>query len=191
MLLIGKLAHSSWVIAHRHWVKVIKQRIAGLSSIIYQLSAKRLAFTLVEMLIVLAIISMLMGITVPFTTGFGKGLRIKTAARAILGTLRVARSSAITYRNKQKVVFDVQKGEYWAEDFKGNIFEKKRRLPAAIRFSFPDDPESDPVVFENDTVIFDATGAVEGASGYIIISDKQGEARKISIISSTGKITIE
>jgi prepilin-type N-terminal cleavage/methylation domain-containing protein len=156
----------------------------------YLLYAKS-GFTLVEMLVVLAIVAMLMGITIPFTAGFGKGLRIKTAARAVLGTLRVARSSAITHRNKQKVVFDVQKGEYWAEDFDGNIFEKKRRLPAAVKFASPDDPESDPVVFENDTVIFDASGAVEGVSGYIIISDKQGETRKISIVSSTGKITIE
>lgn len=143
------------------------------------------------MLVVLAIIGMLLGISIPFTAGFGKGLRIKTAARAILGTLRVARSNAITYRDKQIVVFDVQGGEYWIEDSDGNIFEKKRRLPSSIEFKLPDDDKADPVTFEKDTVIFEPTGAVQGLSGYITISDKQGEFRRISIISSTGKVTIE
>ncbi|MFH1854329.1 MAG: GspH/FimT family pseudopilin [Candidatus Omnitrophota bacterium] len=154
------------------------------------LTGKR-GFTLVEMLVVLAIIGMMLGISIPFTTGFGKGLRIKTASRAILGTLRVARSNAITFRDKQNVVFDVQAGVYWMEDQNGNIFEKKRKLPGSIRFALPKDSEADPVTFEGDTVIFGPTGAVEGTSGCITISDRQGESKTISIISSTGKISIQ
>ncbi|MBU3911009.1 MAG: GspH/FimT family pseudopilin [Candidatus Omnitrophica bacterium] len=154
-------------------------------------SSNSIGFTLVEMLVVLAIVGMLLGISIPFTTGFGKGLRIKTASRAILGTLRVARSSAITYRDRKMVVFDVQEGEYWIQDEDGNISEKKLRLPSSIKFRLPEDSEADPVTFENDTVIFAPSGAVEGQNGYITISDKKGKSMTISIINSTGKITIE
>ncbi|MBU0759563.1 MAG: GspH/FimT family pseudopilin [Candidatus Omnitrophica bacterium] len=152
---------------------------------------KKRGFTLVEMLVVLAIIGMLLGISIPFTSGFGKGLRIKTASRAILGTLRVARSSAITYRDRQMVVFDAQEGAYWIQDEDGNISEKKHKLPGSIKFELPGNKESDPITFKDDAVIFVPSGAVEGPSGTITLSDKGGDSRTISIISSTGKITIQ
>ena len=149
------------------------------------------AFTLVEMLVVLAVMAMLLGISIPFTSGFGKGLRIKTAARAILGTLRVARSNAVTYRKEYAVIFDVDNGEYWIEDPDERIFERKRRLPSAIKFKVEGDEESDPITFADDKVIFYPTGAIEGSSGSITITDRRGGTRTISIIGSTGKITVE
>lgn len=152
---------------------------------------RRQGFTLVEMLVVLAIIVMLLGISIPFTSGFGKALRIKTTARAILGTLRVARSNAITYREKHTVIFDVENSEYWIEDSEGKIFERKRRLASSVKFKVQDDEESDPITFEDDKVIFYPTGAIEGASGSVIITDRRGNSKTISIIGSTGKITID
>ncbi len=187
---IGSLAHSSWLIAHRCLKKIIK-RVVRLSAISYQLSAKRKAFTLVEMLVVLAIIAMLLGISIPFTAGFGKGLRIKTSARAILGVLRVAKSSAITYRKEYTVIFDVENGEYWIEDTDGRILEKKHILPSSIKFKVPDDEEADPITFEDDNIVFYSTGAIEGASGSITIADKRGNSKTISVIGSTGKIIID
>ena len=147
-------------------------------------------FTLVEMLVVLAIIAMLLAISVPFTAGFGKSLRLKTAARAILSTLRVAKSNAITYREEQKVIFDVQKGEYWIEDSDRRIFEQKRRLPSSIEFRLKGDA-SDPVTFEEDTVIFYPTGSVKGTSGSITITDNKGDSKTVTIVGSTGKVSIE
>jgi len=152
------------------------------------------AFTLVEMLVVLAIIAMLLGISLPFTAGFGKSLRMKTAARAILGILRVARSNAITYRERYAVVFDVENSAYWIEDSNGAIFEKKYRLPRSIEFRVPTnegEEESDAVTFEDDKVIFRSTGAIQGPSGSLTITDRRGDSRTISIAGSTGKTTIE
>lgn len=151
----------------------------------------RRAFTLVEMLVVLAVIAMLLGISLPFTAGFGKGLRIKTAARAILGTLRVAKSNAITHREKYAVIFDVENNEYWIEDSEGRTLERKRRLPGSIKFEVHDTEGQDPITFEDDRVVFYSTGAVEGTSGSVTITDRQGNSRTISIIASTGRIRID
>jgi prepilin-type N-terminal cleavage/methylation domain-containing protein len=149
------------------------------------------AFTLVEMLVVLAIIAMLLSITIPFTAGFGKGLRIKTSARAIAGVLNVAKSNAVTLRKNYTVVFDVKKDQYWIEDADGKAYEKKHYLPSAVKFKVKDDEEADPVTFENDRVTFNASGGTEGPSGSVAITDKQGDSRTISVIGSTGKVSID
>lgn len=148
------------------------------------------AFTLVEMLVVLAIVGMIMAISIPFTSGFGKGLRIKTATRAVAGIMNVAKSNAVTFRKNYSVVFDVKKSQYWIEDSSGQIYEKKYYLPGSIKFEVQGDKEADPVTFENDRVVFNSSGAAEGASGSVTLLDKQGDSRTISVTGATGKITI-
>ncbi len=150
----------------------------------------RRAFTLVEMLIVLAIIAMIMAMSVPFTAGFGKGLRVKTTARAIVGIMRVARSNAVTFRKNYSIVFDVKKSQYWIEDEANHVYEKKYFLPGPIKFEIKGNKEADPVTFENDRVTFNSSGSVEGASGSVTFTDKQGGSRTISVTGATGKITI-
>ncbi|MFA5388950.1 MAG: prepilin-type N-terminal cleavage/methylation domain-containing protein [Candidatus Omnitrophota bacterium] len=149
------------------------------------------AFTLVEMLIVLAIMAMIMVTSVPFTSNFGKGLKIKTTARAIAGVMRVAKSNAVTLRKNYSAVFDVKKSMYWIEDDTGRIYEKKYSLPSSVKFEVAGDESADPVTFENDKVTFDASGAIKGSGGSVSIVDKQGGSRNISALGAAGKITIK
>jgi prepilin-type N-terminal cleavage/methylation domain-containing protein len=161
----------------------------GTIKMTYAIGTRR-AFSLVEMLVVLAIISMIMAISIPFTSGFGKGLRIKTTARAIAGIMNVARSNAVTFRKNYSVVFDVKKSQYWIEDEADHVYEKKYFLPGPIKFEIKGDKEADPVTFENDKVTFNSSGAVEGVSGAVTFTDKQGGSRTISVTGATGKIVI-
>lgn len=151
----------------------------------------RRAFSLIEMLIVLAIMAMIMGISLPFTSGFGKGLKIKTTARAIIGMIRIARSNAATLRKNYSVVFDVKKGQYWIEDGSGQIYEKKYPLPSSIKFEVESDENIDPITFENDKVTFNSSGLIEGTGGSVTITDKLGgSSRTISAAGATENITI-
>lgn len=147
------------------------------------------AFTLVEMLIVLAIMAMIMGMSLPFTSGFGKGLKIKTTAKAIIGMIRVARSNAATLRKNYSVVFDSKKSQYWIEDSAGQVYEKKYPLPSSIKFEIKGDKDADPITFENDKVTFNSSGSIEGASGSVTITDKQSGSRTISVTAATENIT--
>ena len=110
-----------------------------------------------------------------------------------MGTLRVAKSNAITYREKYTVVFNIKDKEYWIEDSKGRMFERKRRLSRSVNFEnrSEDGEELDPITFKDDKVVFYSTGAVEGSSGEITIVGRSGNSKTISIIASTGKITIK
>ncbi|PIP68553.1 MAG: hypothetical protein CO035_05160 [Candidatus Omnitrophica bacterium CG_4_9_14_0_2_um_filter_42_8] len=150
----------------------------------------RRAFTLVEMLVVLAIIGMIMAISVPFTSSFGKGLRIKTATRAVVGIINLAKSNAVTFRKNYSAVFDVKEKQYWIEDDTGRLYEKKYFLPASVSFTVKGDDQADPVTFENDRIMFNASGSAGGISGSVTLTDKQGDSRTISVAGATGKITI-
>ena len=147
-------------------------------------------FTLVEMLVVLAIIGMILGISLPFTSSFGKGLTIKTTASSIVGVLRVAKSNAVTLRKNYSVVFDVEKNEYWIEDASGQVYEKKYFLPTSVKFEVKDNKEADPVTFKDHRATFNPSGGMEGSGGSVTFTDKQGASRTISVIESTGKISI-
>lgn len=152
---------------------------------------KKPGFTLVEMLVVLAIIGMLMGISIPFVSGFGKGLRIKTASKSITGVLNLAKSNAMTFRRNYYVAFDVDHGRYWIEDYDGKIYDKKHSLPSSVKFQIQGDAVSDPITFEMDKVGFAPDGSVINGAGSITFTDKEGSAKTISILGSTGKINVE
>ncbi len=145
-------------------------------------------FTLVEMLVVLAIIAMFLGISTPFVAGFGKGLRLRASAREISSVLRIARSNAVTFRRDFSVVFDTEKNEYWIEDSTGSLFDKAFRLPRSVRLSRKDD--TDPVTFQNDRITFKPTGSIEGSGGTITITDNRGFSKEIIVVGPTGKISI-
>ncbi len=70
-------------------------------------------FSLMEIMVVLAIIAVLSSISMPALRGFAAMRRLKTSAQAIVDTLSFARDMAITERNTHLVVFDIDGNRYW------------------------------------------------------------------------------
>lgn len=70
-------------------------------------------FSLMEIMVVLAIIAVLSSISMPALRGFAATRRLKTSAEAIVDTLTFARDMAITERNTHLVVFDMDANRYW------------------------------------------------------------------------------
>lgn len=70
-------------------------------------------FSLMEIMVVLAIIAVLSSISAPALRGFAATRRLKTAAEAVADTLTFARDMAITERNTHLVVFDMDANRYW------------------------------------------------------------------------------
>ena len=65
---------------------------------------KFFGFTLLELLVVLAIMAMLTAMSVPAISGYIKGARLKGGAREIASALRQARTLAITQRARRAVI---------------------------------------------------------------------------------------
>lgn len=69
------------------------------------------SFTLVEMLLVLAIMGIITAITIPRLGGVLKGSRLKSASRTVIRLGRYARSMAVLHQIPAVVVFDMDSGE--------------------------------------------------------------------------------
>jgi prepilin-type N-terminal cleavage/methylation domain-containing protein len=67
--------------------------------------ARRAAFTLIEMLLVLVIIAILAGLTLPHIRGHTESVAIKAAAYQLMQDLSIARQKAISQRGTVAVVF--------------------------------------------------------------------------------------
>ena len=70
-------------------------------------------FTLIEVMIVLALIAILSTIAMPSLRGFAASTRLKSTAHAIRDMLNFARDMAITERTAYLVVFDLTANRYW------------------------------------------------------------------------------
>lgn len=78
---------------------------------LYLLTSK--GFTLIEVMIVLALIAILSSIAMPSLRGFAASTRLKSTAHAIRDMLNFARDMAITERAAHLVVFDLTANRYW------------------------------------------------------------------------------
>ena len=70
-------------------------------------------FSLMEIMLVLAIIAILSSISMPTMRGFAASRRLKSSAQKIADTLAFARDMAITEKTTHLVVFDVDTNSYW------------------------------------------------------------------------------
>lgn len=149
-------------------------------------------FTLMEMLVVLAVVAMLLGVSIPFFASFTKGAKLKTAASDLTAILNTARSFAITYRQNYSVVFDSSSAphSYYIVDNSGQVYGKKYNLPSGTKFSRPSSPEQ-ATTFEADRAVFTSTGGLSGSSGSVWVADKKQDFRRVNVSNTTGRVRID
>ena len=141
---------------------------------------ERFGFTLIELIIVLAIVGTVVSVSVPFVSNFLFKINLESSAEDIVSTLRWARRLAITKRREHMVVFDPQRGKYWLEDKEGNITGERHSLQENIVFADPDlnkMQEEDGIVEfdhpDDSGISFYPQGTAE--SGSIYLKEKEGQ----------------
>jgi type II secretory pathway pseudopilin PulG len=72
-------------------------------------------FTLIELSVIVFILMMITAVALPGLSGTIRILSLKTAAREIGSTCRLARSLAVTSKNEHKVIIDPEKGIFRIE----------------------------------------------------------------------------
>ncbi|RJP23806.1 MAG: prepilin-type N-terminal cleavage/methylation domain-containing protein [Deltaproteobacteria bacterium] len=88
----------------------------------------RKAFTLLEMVVVLALVGILVALVTPsFSRTIASG-RLRSAASGVRGTFAKARALAVAGARERSVTFDRETGAYGIDN------DAVRRLPESIRF---------------------------------------------------------
>ena len=116
-------------------------------------------FSLIEIMLVFAIIAVISSITMPAMKGFASSRRLKTSARAIVDTLSFARDMAITERNTHLVVFDITGNRFWLAS--SDTLDIQNPLSSAGRASTPT-PAPTPIPGQGNQMLVSRTGGVMG-----------------------------
>jgi Tfp pilus assembly protein FimT len=150
------------------------------------------SFTLIEMLVVLGIMVLIAGLSLPFFSGFAKGARLKQAAKEVSSVFRTARNLAVTQHQEHSVQFviDDETVQYYISEANDTLVEKKHTLPAGVTICRPSQP-SESITFENNKVTFKTTGSIDGSGGALWLSDSQGKFKRISILPASGRVMVD
>ena len=143
--------------------------------------------TLVELLVVLGIIGLILGISVPGMTTYANQVRLKAATREVVGLLSLARSLAISSHEDHAVVIDPERREITVENtVSGEALERVIRLPTSIsvEVTVSGEPAQEP------RVVFRPTGSLAGRTASITLADRH-TSHTVTISSITGAVTVE
>ena len=145
-------------------------------------------FTLVEMLVVIAIIILISVSAIPAITPFLKGQRLSKSARIVQATAMAARTMAINSRKTRWLVFDSINYKLSIKDETGStVLGKEEFLPGTIEFGTSTGTWS----AGTSTVSFDPNGTADTSTlgtDTVTIQDKQGNSKNLKIIDYTGQI---
>ncbi len=145
-------------------------------------------FTLVEMLVVIAIIILISVSAIPAITPFLKGQRLSKGARIVQASSLAARTMAINSRKTRWLVLDSINYKLSIKDETGStVLGKEEFLPGTIEFGTSTGTWS----AGTSTVSFDPNGTADTSTlgtDTITIQDKQGNSKNLKIIDYTGQI---
>ena len=143
--------------------------------------------TLVELLVVLGIIGLIVGMSVPALTSYTKQLRLKTTTRQIIGMISLARSLAISSHEAHALVIDPERQEIRLINLVSGVpLEHVVRLPTSVtlevRMGGAPSPET--------RLVFRPTGSLIGRTTSLVLAD-QHKQQTITVSGATGAVFVE
>lgn len=166
----------------------------------------RHGFTLLELMIGIAIIGVTIGLALPDFMGFIGSYRLKKTARGLYNDMQSTRLSAIKQGKTWAIVFDSAGGKYSVCSDKGgdgawsgndNTVEKAVALPGESGVQYGHGAATKPagtswggdnISFNNNSATFNSVGT--GLAGYVYLQNKHGDAYAVGK-ESTGFISIK
>ncbi len=146
----------------------------------------RPGITLVELIVVLAIIAIIVGMSVPALMGYSQQLRLKTTTREAMGLVSLARSLAISSHEERAVRVDEERRQIQIVNLtSGEPMEQVVRIPRSVTVSVEEGGKlSEPMQF-----VFRPTGSLTGRTVSLVLAD-QHKQHTIVITAATGAVTL-
>ena len=143
--------------------------------------------TLVELLVVLGIIGVIVGMSVPGLVGYAQRVRLKATVRQVMGLLSLARSLAISSHEEHAVILDQAEGTLSVMNVASEeTLEQAVHLSSAVTlvFEIGGEPSAEA------RIIFRPTGALNGRTVSLILADRERE-QTITVTGTTGAISLQ
>jgi prepilin-type N-terminal cleavage/methylation domain-containing protein len=151
----------------------------------------RRGFTLLEILVVLAMIAILVSLAAPGMSGMMDSYRVSTASRQLITDLQFAKTKAVTENTSYRVAYDTANARYRVEKSDGTNNGPWRVFgdTASPGVSLAKDFTGNFVVFGQIGEAMDSTNAPFAVDARVIFTSATGSQRTVSIASS-GRISV-
>lgn len=153
-------------------------------------------FTLIELMIVIAILGIITAIAVPNCLAYLARVRLKTCYREMTAIINFARTQALTDDNSWTVSFDSAAGRYYLLDGAANISRvidlgDHPGISFGSNNSAPIDgnhvnPPPDGVTYIGNKVKFNSNGTA--TAGTVYLKNEQGDTMALGTVSANGRV---
>ena len=145
----------------------------------------RKGVTLIELIVVVAIIAIGAVLTTPNISGWLPSYRLKSATRDVASIMRVAQIKAVSNNIWYRVTFDTANNKYFLENSQdlGTTWTKEgedQTLPTGVQFNT--------TFAGNATTFFTNSTATDGN---VTLNNNKGANKRIRLLGLTGRIRIE
>ena len=149
-------------------------------------------FTVIELMIVAVAIGIFSAIAIP---RFGKvmtKLKLKSAARDVTSTLRLARSNAVSQKRPFGVYFDINRHKYILFKDKVNLssFTYETGDSAIQTVTLPENVSFGYASFNNSTVVFRPNGSASSSGMVDVWSYDVYDYLYVDVLASTGRVKL-
>jgi len=148
-------------------------------------------FSLVELMVVAAIILILGSVAVPSLVSALPGYRLRSSARQLCGHLRQARARAVRNNQKIFVQFNISARRYTIDTIgsfslpEGISFGRGRATkPAGTKFP------ADGISFNGNSIAFNPRGIISSNSGYIYLQNQEQDTCAVGT-TTAGNIVLK
>jgi Tfp pilus assembly protein FimT len=146
-----------------------------------------LAFTLVELVVVLGIVGLLVGFGLPGFMNYTKQVRLKSATRQVVGLVSLTRSRAIGSRDDHAVVVNVASQRLSAVNLaSGETLEQVVTLPPSVTVEMRVGGE----VPTETQFVFRPTGGLAGRTVVLVLSNGERE-QSVTVTGTTGAVVVQ
>jgi prepilin-type N-terminal cleavage/methylation domain-containing protein len=150
------------------------------------------AFTLIELILVLAMMGLIAGLTTPFLLATLERIKGQSSVRELVSSFRYARSQAITQKIPFEFHVSIDDNQYWLRNPETNEISEIGKLDPGIAITRFSDEEQD-VYKGSFFIVFFPQGSASGGSIFIESTVKSERKSRYAIYldTVTGKPHVE